>query len=62
MLKVEVIADNTGKWVGNSLRFDTLAQAEEHARDLASRWMLVRQWHVVDEETGEVVAGTVVLA
>lgn len=47
MFKVEVIADSSGKWVGNGLTFDTKAQAEAYARDLASRWMAVREWRVL---------------
>ena len=43
---VEVIADDSGKWAGNQLRFDTEKHAEEYARDLAMRWTLVRDWRV----------------
>ncbi len=45
--KVEVIADNSGTWAGNALTFDTEEAAEAYARDLMSRWMLVREWRVV---------------
>lgn len=45
---VQVIADNSGKWVGNQLRFDSIEAAEEYARDLSMRWTLVREWRVVD--------------
>jgi hypothetical protein len=45
--KVEVIADNSGKWAGNGLTFDTVDAAEAYARDLMSRWTLVREWRVV---------------
>jgi hypothetical protein len=48
--KVEVIADNSGKWCGNGMRFHTPEQAEEHARDLRSRWLAVREWRVVPSE------------
>lgn len=44
----EVIADDTGKFYGNELRFATREQAEEYARDLEMRWMLVREWRVVE--------------
>ena len=40
----EVIADNSGKWCGNSLRFATEEEALSSAHDLAMRWMLVRDW------------------
>jgi len=55
--KVEVIADNSGKWCGNALRFDSIDEAKEYARDLFARWTLVREWRVVDtEDTDAVVA------
>jgi hypothetical protein len=44
----EVIADNSGKWVGNSLRFATKEEAEENVRALSYRWMLVRETRVVE--------------
>jgi hypothetical protein len=43
----EVIADNSGKFAGNALRFATEAEASEYARDLSWRWTLVREWRVV---------------
>ncbi len=49
--KVQVIADNSGRWVGNQCRYATKVEAETAARDLARRWLLVRRWQVV--ETGE---------
>ena len=48
MFKVEVVADSSGKWVGNSLRFDTVEAAVAYAQDLYSRWTAVREWQVVD--------------
>jgi hypothetical protein len=48
--KPEVIADNSGKWCGNALRFETKAEAEANVRDLASRWILVRDTRVVETE------------
>lgn len=44
----EVIADASGKWVGNQLRFATREAAEAYARDLAWRWTLVRDTRVVE--------------
>ena len=44
----EVIADNSGKWCGNALRFATKEEAEANVRDLFSRWMLVKETRVVD--------------
>jgi hypothetical protein len=54
MYKVEVIADNSGQWVGNGLRFETEQKAKEYASDLFSRWTAVRETRVVKvEEQGE---------
>lgn len=44
----EVIADSSGKWTGNQLRFATYAEADAYARDLYSRWTLVSQFRVVE--------------
>jgi hypothetical protein len=44
----EVIADNSGKWCGNALRFATEAEAQANVRDLAARWYLVRETRVVE--------------
>jgi len=46
--KPEVIADNSGKWAGNALRFATKDEAERNVRDLASRWLSVRETRVVE--------------
>ena len=51
--KAEVIADNSGKWCGNGLRFDTKAAAETYVLDLASRWTSVRDWRVVEAKEGD---------
>lgn len=48
MYKVEVIADNSGKWVSNGLTFPTLAEAEAYGRDLFNRWTAVREWRAVE--------------
>jgi hypothetical protein len=49
--KVEVIADNSGRWVGNGLTFPTQSEAQSYANDLAMRWTLVRDWRVVEVAT-----------
>ena len=46
----EVIADNSGKFYGNSLRFATREEAKASVEDLESRWMLVRETRVVESE------------
>lgn len=45
--KAEVIADSSGEWVGNALRFATKEEAEKYAMDLSMRWTAVRDWRVV---------------
>lgn len=44
----QVIADSTGKWCGNSLRFATSQEADRYARNLTARWTAVRQHRVVE--------------
>jgi hypothetical protein len=39
-----------GEFAGNALRFATHEEAEQSARDLASRWMLVVDWRVDESE------------
>ena len=46
--KTEVIADDSGQWVGNGLRFATRTEAEDYVRDLEMRWTLVRKTRVVE--------------
>ena len=46
--KPEVIADSSGTWCGNSLRFATKEEAEANVRDLSMRWTLVRETRVVE--------------
>jgi hypothetical protein len=48
--KPEVIADNSGKWVSNALRFATEAEAKDYVFDLSMRWILVRGTRVVESE------------
>lgn len=45
--KVEVIADNSGQWCTNQRIFPTHDEAAAYARNLALRWVLVREWRVV---------------
>ena len=48
--KVEVIADDSGKWCGNGLRFPTKEAADTYGPDLMSRWMLVQEWRSVPSD------------
>ena len=51
--KPTVSTDSSGKFYDNALRFATKEEAEISARDLASRWLLVRDWRV-EESTDPV--------
>ncbi len=46
--KPEVIADSSGKWSGNALRFATKQEAEENVHDLMMRWTSVTETRVVE--------------
>jgi hypothetical protein len=46
--KTEVIADNSGKFCGNAMRFATKAEAEQYVGDLSMRWISVRETRVVE--------------
>ena len=48
--KAEVIADNSGTWAGNGLRFASKEEAERYVSDLAWRWTDVRETRVVECE------------
>jgi hypothetical protein len=48
--KPEVIADSTGKWCGNGLRFATKQEALDNVQDLANRWFLVEDTRVVESD------------
>jgi hypothetical protein len=48
--KPQVIADSSGNWSGNALRFSTKEEAEANARDLMMRWTLVRDIRVVESD------------
>lgn len=48
--KMEVIADSSGEWCGNALRFATSQEAEDYSRDLMYRWLAVRDRRVVESE------------
>lgn len=46
----QVIADSSGKFVGNALRFATREEAQANADNLAQRWFLVTATRVVESE------------
>jgi hypothetical protein len=53
--KVEVIADNSGEFCGNGLKFETIQAAIDYAQDLYCRWTAVKTWQVVQIDNNEVV-------
>ena len=46
----EVIADSSGKWTRNALRFATKVEADANVRDLYSRWTAVREYRSVETD------------
>jgi hypothetical protein len=48
--KPEVIADSSGKWCGNQLRFATKKEAEDNVFALSMRWTMVRDTRVVESD------------
>jgi hypothetical protein len=44
----EVIADDSGKWSRNGLRFATKEEADAWNKDLFRRWVLVREYRSVE--------------
>ena len=48
--KPELIADSSGKWGSNALRFATREEAVAYVHDLGLRWTSVREERVVESE------------
>jgi hypothetical protein len=48
--KPEVIADSSGKWYTNALRFATCEEARANVEALAGRWLAVREWRASECE------------
>lgn len=46
----EVIADSSGVWVGNQLRFQTKEEALANVADLENRWIMVKRTRVVESD------------
>jgi hypothetical protein len=47
---MEVIADKSGIYCGNGKVFETKEEAILYAKDLSSRWMLVKCWRVLEND------------
>ncbi len=58
--KPEVIADRSGQWAGNALRFATREEAETNVANLAMRWLAVRETRVVEFPVEKVRGGALV--
>lgn len=43
----EVQTDDSGEWYPNGLRFATEEEAQRYVKELATRWLLVRDRRVV---------------
>lgn len=52
---VEVVADRSGKFCGNGLRFETIGDATDYAKNLWSRWTLVTRARVIDTRADDAV-------
>jgi hypothetical protein len=46
----EVVADYTGTWTGNGLRFATREEAQANVENLMQRWFAVREIRVVESD------------
>jgi hypothetical protein len=46
----EVIADASGEWTGNAMRFATKTEAMLYVGDLRNRWFMVRETRVVPSD------------
>jgi hypothetical protein len=46
----EIVAHGEDKWCASGLRFGTRAEAEAYVRDLAGRWLAVKETRVVESE------------
>jgi hypothetical protein len=48
--KPEVVADSSGTWCGNALRFATREEAAANVQDLMMRWFAVRKMRVIESD------------
>ena len=48
--KIQVIADDTGKYYDNGIRLASEAEAQRYGADLAARWYAVREMRVVPSQ------------
>jgi hypothetical protein len=48
--KPEVVADSSGKWTSNAVRFASETEAQIYVIDLSMRWSSVRDTRVVESD------------
>ena len=48
--KVEVLVAGETTWANNALRFATTEEAEIYGKDLFRRWLLVKEWRIVESD------------
>lgn len=48
--KAEVVADDSGQFVSNALRFKTASEAQKYGHNLMMRWTAVRDVRVVPDK------------
>ena len=48
--KVEVLVSGETTWASNALRFATTEEAEIYGKDLFRRWLLVKEWRIVESD------------
>jgi len=53
---VNTAGDPEDSWATNAMKYDTVEEAEEAAKDLFMRWTAVRFWRVMDADQQEVYA------
>ena len=51
--KAEVQTVGDKKYYSNALRFNTEGEADAYARDLASRWLAVETYRIVEDKEDE---------
>lgn len=53
---VNTHGDPEDSWASNAIKYDTVPEAEEAAKDLFMRWTAVKYWRVMDADQQNVYA------
>lgn len=48
--RVQVVADSSGEWVGNAMRYRSHDEADNAGKDLLCRWLLAQRYRVVPSD------------